>query len=130
VNWLLDSLSASTQEIEHVVIRLQSLATEAVSAMGLGKAQAESSVVDTKNVELALSDIKNYSEVANNMNQQIATAAKQQASVIQEINRNLMSITEVVEDTSSLTEIISVSSDQLQNLSEQLGFRVLKFTTV
>jgi len=130
VRTLAQRSAASTQEIEHVVIRLQSLAAEAVSAMGLGKAQAESSVVDTKNVELALSDIKNYSEVANNMNLQIATAAEQQASVIQEINRNLMSLTEVVEDTSSLTETISVSSDQLQNLSEQLGFRVLKFTTV
>ncbi|PKI14816.1 methyl-accepting chemotaxis protein [Colwellia sp. 12G3] len=129
VRTLAQRSAASTQEIEHVITRLQSLAADAVLAMSLGKSQAESSVVDTQNVELALIDIKNYSEAVSDMNRQIATAAEQQATVVQEINRNLMSITEVVEDTSSLTDTISVSSEQLHHLSEQLGLRVIKFTT-
>jgi methyl-accepting chemotaxis protein len=128
VRTLAQRSAASTQEIEHVVIRLQSLASDAVLAMNLGKIQAESSVVDTKNVELALSDIRNYSETVNDMNRHIATAAEQQSTVVQEINRNLMSITEVAGETSSLTETISVSGEQLRNLSEQLGQRVEKFT--
>jgi len=128
VRTLAQRSAASTQEIENVVVRLQSLAADAVSAMNLGKIQAESSVVDTKNVELALSDIKNYSETVNNMNRHIATAAEEQSTVVQEINRNLMSITEVAGETSNLTETISVSGEQLRNLSEQLGLRVEKFT--
>jgi len=128
VRTLAQRSAASTQEIENVVVRLQSLAADAVSAMNLGKVQAESSVVDTKNVELALSDIKNYSETVNNMNRHIATAAEEQSTVVQEINRNLMSITEVAGETSNLTETISVSGEQLRNLSEQLGLRVEKFT--
>lgn len=129
VRTLAQRSAASTQEIEHVITRLQSLAADAVSAMSLGKNQAENSVVDTQNVELALIDIKNYSKEVSHMNSQIASAAKQQAAVVQEINRNLMSITEVVVETSSLTGTISVSSEQLNNLSQQLGLRVIKFKT-
>jgi methyl-accepting chemotaxis protein len=128
VRTLAQRSAASTQEIENVVVRLQSLAVDAVSAMNLGKVQAENSVVDTKNVELALSDIKNYSEAVNDMNRQIATAAEQQATVVQEINASLMSITEVAGNTSKLTQTISVSSAELHNLSDQLEHRVIKFT--
>jgi methyl-accepting chemotaxis protein len=127
VRTLAQRSAASTQEIENVVVRLQSLAADAVSAMNLGKVQAENSVVDTKNVELALGNIKNYSEAVNDMNRQIATAAEQQASVVQEINASLMSITEVASNTFSLTETISVSSAELHDLSDQLGLRVIKF---
>ncbi|NQZ21052.1 MAG: methyl-accepting chemotaxis protein [Colwellia sp.] len=128
VRTLAQRSAASTQEIENVVVRLQSLAADAVSAMNLGKVQAENSVIDTKNVELALRDIRNYSETVNSMNRHIATAAEEQSTVVQEINRNLMSITEVAGDTSRLTETISVSGEQLRNLSKQLGLRVEKFT--
>jgi methyl-accepting chemotaxis protein len=62
------------------------------------------------------------------MNRQIATATEQQATAVKEINRNLMSITEVVGDTSNLTDTILESSDQLHNLSEQLGHRVKRYT--
>ena len=128
VRTLAQRSAASTQEIENVVVRLQALAIDAVSAMNLGKVQAENSVVDTKNVELALGDIKNYSEAVNEMNRQIATAAEQQTTVVKEINESLMSITEVAGNTSSLTEILSESSEELHDLSDQLGLRVIKFT--
>jgi methyl-accepting chemotaxis protein len=128
VRTLAQRSAASTQEIENVVVRLQALAIDAVSAMNLGKVQAENSVVDTKNVELALGDIKNHSEAVNEMNRQIATAAEQQTTVVKEINASLMSITEVAGNTSSLTEILSESSEELHDLSDQLGLRVIKFT--
>jgi methyl-accepting chemotaxis protein len=129
VRTLAQRSAASTQEIEHVITRLQSLAADAVLAMSLGKNQAENSLIDTQNVESALIDITKHSEDVSNMNRQIATAAEEQATVVQEINRNLMSITEVVEETSNLTGTISVSSEQLNILSEQLGLRVIKFKT-
>jgi methyl-accepting chemotaxis protein len=127
VRTLAQRSAASTQEIENVVVRLQALAVDAVSSMNLGKVQAENSVVDTKNVELALGDIKNYSEAVNEMNRQIATAAEQQTTVVKEINASLMSITEVAGNTSSLTKILSESSEELHDLSDQLGLRVVKF---
>ncbi len=128
VRTLAQRSAESTLEIENVVTRLQSLAAKAVTSMQLGKTQAEDSVENTNKVELALSDIKNSSETVNNMNRQIATAAEQQSTVAQEINRNLVSISEVARDTSDLSMTISVSSEQLQRLSDQLGLRVLKFT--
>ncbi|KGJ95922.1 methyl-accepting chemotaxis protein [Colwellia psychrerythraea] len=128
VRTLAQRSAESTLEIENVVTRLQSLAAEAVSAMQLGKNQAEISVENTNNVELALSDIKKSSEAVNNMNRQIASAAEQQSTVVQEINCSLMSIAEIARDTANLSETISASSEQLQHLSDQLGHRVLKFT--
>jgi len=128
VRTLAQRSAGSTLEIEKIVVRLQSLATEAVTAMHLGKIQAEESVENTNNVELALSKIKDSSELVNGMNREIAIAAEQQSSVVQEINHSLVSIAEVARNTSTLTETISTSSEQLQGLSDQLGLRVLKFT--
>jgi len=128
VRTLAQRSAESTLEIEKIVIRLQALATEAVTAMHLGKRQAEESVENTSNVELALGKIKDSSKAVNIMNKQIATAAEQQSSVVQEINHSLLSIAEVAKDTANLTETISTSSVQLQGLSDQLGLRVLKFT--
>jgi len=128
VRTLAQRSSESALEIENVVTRLQSLAAEAVTAMRLGQNQAEDSVENTNNVELALGDIKNSSETVNSMNRQIATAAEQQSTVVQEINRNLISIAEVAKNTADLSLTISASSEQLQHLSDQLGLRVLKFT--
>jgi len=128
VRTLAQRSAGSTLEIENVVNRLQSLAAEAVTSMQLGKTQAENSVENTNKVELALTDIKNASETVNHMNRQIATAAEQQSTVVQEINHNLVSISEVARDTSDQSMTISVSSEQLQRLSDQLRLRVLKFT--
>jgi methyl-accepting chemotaxis protein len=128
VRTLAQRSAESTLEIEDVVTRLQSLATKAVTSMQLGKIQAEDSVENTNKVELALRDIKNFSETVNNMNRQIATAAEQQSTVVQEVNRSLVSITNVARDTSDLSMTISVSSEQLQLLSDQLRLRVIKFT--
>jgi len=61
------------------------------------------------------------------MNLHIATAAEEQSIVAKEVNENIISIASVAKDTSQLTETISVSSEQLQILSDQLGDRVLKF---
>jgi len=127
VRTLAQRSAESTLEIENVVTRLQSLAGEAVTSMQLGKAQAEMSVENTNNVEAALGDIKNSSESVNTMNRQIAAAAEQQSTVVQEINRNLMSIAEISRDTAKLSETISVSSEQLQSLSDQLDHRVSTF---
>jgi len=127
VRTLAQRSAESTLEIENVISRLQSLASEAVSAMQLGRTQAETSVVNTNNVEIALNDIKVSSEAVNSMNRQIATAAQQQSTVVQEINLNLMSIADVAKNTSHLSETISVSSEQLQHLSDQLGKRVMEF---
>ncbi len=128
VRTLAQRSAESTLEIENIVNRLQSLATEAVTAMHLGKIQAEASVENTNNVELALSEIKNSSEAVNSMNRQIATAAQQQSGVVEEVNQSLLSIAEVARNTSQLSLTISASGEQLQHLSEQLGLRVLKFT--
>jgi len=117
----------STQEIENVINRLQSLAAEAVNAMQQGKIQIKESVENSLNVEVALNDIKSSSEIVNTMNLHIATAAEEQSIVAKEVNENIISIASVAKDTSQLTETISVSSEQLQILSDQLGDRVLKF---
>jgi methyl-accepting chemotaxis protein len=46
--------------------------------------------------------------------------------LVEEINSNLMSIAEVTRDSAILTETISVSSEQLNNVPEQLGIQVIK----
>jgi len=127
VRTLAQRAASSTLEIENVVTRLQSLADDAVITMNLGKTQAEESSKNTNNVELALNDIKQSTETIDHMNRDIATASEQQSVVAQDINQNLKSIVQVAHHTATLTDNISVSSEQLQKLSDQLAERVLLF---
>ncbi|MDP7591340.1 MAG: methyl-accepting chemotaxis protein [Litorilituus sp.] len=127
VRTLAKSSAESTQEIEKVVSRLQTLANDAVNAMQLGITQAKTSVEHSNHVEQALLDIKHSSGLVNSMNMQIATAAEEQSTVALEINNNVISITQIAKKTAQLSDSISVSSEQLQGLSKDLAHRVLKF---
>jgi len=63
------------------------------------------------------------------MNVQIATAAEEQSSVSEEINRNISNINDVVRGTAEGTGQISEASSELAQLSNDLQLLVSQFKT-
>jgi len=127
VRTLAQRSAQSTEEIENVVNRLQSLAEEAVLAMNLGRGQAEKSIINSNHVEQTLVKIKTSNSIVNEFNLQISSAAAEQSNATQEINKSMVSITGIARETSELTSTINIASAQLLTLSKQLGRRVSRF---
>ncbi len=99
VRTLAQRTAQSTQEIQDMVLRLQSGASEAVKAMQQSNEKSELSVERATAAGKALGDITRAIGRINDMNSQIAAAAEEQSSVAEEINRNVATINELGQHT-------------------------------
>ncbi|RDE25110.1 methyl-accepting chemotaxis protein [Motiliproteus coralliicola] len=116
----------STEEIQQMIEKLQSGATDAVAVMEAGKAQAQQSVDSAAATGEALGAIEQAVSAINDMNLHIASAAEEQSSVAEEINRNVVAIshsTEVTVDNSSRIEAVSQQVAQLSSEFQQITAR-------
>jgi methyl-accepting chemotaxis protein len=85
----------STLEIEKMIVELQQSAQQAVSTVDSGSLEAASSVTQAQQTGEALEQIVAAISQITQMNNQIATSAEQQLTVIGEINKNTTRITEI-----------------------------------
>lgn len=116
----------SIEEIKQIIERLQSGAKGAVDAMDQSRARAENCVEEADKTQRVLEDISHAVTTINDMNAQIASAAEEQSSVAEEINRNVVNIREVSDRTSveahKVTEIggsIEQAAESLQQILSQ-----------
>jgi len=86
-----------------------------------------SSVDSTEETDIALNQIVEAIATINNMNVQIAEAARQQAQVADEINHNISLITDAAEMTSSSTSQVHVAADELARLANDLQNQIKHF---
>ncbi|MES9925363.1 MAG: methyl-accepting chemotaxis protein [Candidatus Thiodiazotropha endolucinida] len=117
----------STQEIEEMISKLQSGANNAVKVMAEGKEMTQVGVEQAAAAGEALQTINTAVEQISNMNTQIASAAEEQSSVTEEINRSIVSINEVAEQSAAGAQQTSQASDDLAKLAEQLKGLVGRF---
>jgi methyl-accepting chemotaxis protein len=117
----------STQEIEEMINRLQSGANKAVQVMEVSKQKSEHGVAQATAAAEALNTINQAVERINTMNTQIASAAEEQSTVTEEINRNIVNINNVAEQTSEGSKQAAQASDDLARLAEQLKKLVGQF---
>ena len=75
-----------------MVERLQSGAEKAVNVMNQSQSQAKDSVEQAAMANESLVAIASMIAQINDMNMQIASAAEEQSSVAEEINKNIISI--------------------------------------
>ena len=104
----------SVEEIRQVIEGLQSGTREVVSSMHSSNRQAEGSVQQVEMAVAALRRIGESVSVITDMNLQIASAAEEQSSVADEINRNISSIRDV-------TEAITLQADESAQISQSLN---------
>jgi methyl-accepting chemotaxis protein len=123
VRTLASRTQKSTEEIRTMLDQLKTGAKGAVQAMDEGQGQAQSSVEQAKNASDAITEITRVVTEISEMNSLIATAAKEQHIVTEEMNRNVVNVNseshlilQHSRETSAAAEQIGVLSSQMQQV--------------
>ncbi|WP_371321832.1 methyl-accepting chemotaxis protein [Pseudomonas alliivorans] len=118
----------STEEIEGLIVSLQSGTQQAASVMDSSRELSASSVDLTRRAGSSLENITKTVSAIQSMNQQIAAAAEQQSATAEEINRSIINVRDVSEQTSAASEETAASSIELARLGTHLQTLVSRFT--
>lgn len=117
----------STEEIEELIVGLQSGTQQVATILDNSRGLSDSSVELTRRAGSALASITRTVSTIQAMNSQIATAAEQQSAVAEEINRSVLNVRDVSEQTSSASEETATSSAELARLGIYLQTLVGRF---
>jgi methyl-accepting chemotaxis protein len=107
----------SVEEIRQVIEGLQHGTREVVGSMHSSHRQAQGSVEQVELAVAALQRIGQAVTVITDMNLQIASAAEEQSSVAEEINRNVAAIRDVTESLSGQAQESAQVSQALNRLA-------------
>ncbi|UVK99157.1 methyl-accepting chemotaxis protein [Pseudomonas sp. B21-048] len=117
----------STEEIEELIVGLQTGTQQVATIMDNSRSLTDSSVELTRRAGSSLESITRTVSAIQSMNQQIATAAEQQSAVAEEINRSVLNVRDVSEQTSAASEETAASSVELARLGAHLQRLVGRF---
>jgi methyl-accepting chemotaxis protein len=120
VRTLASRTQESTSEIQAMIERLQSGANEAVKVMESSKNKAAMSVDDIQKAGELLATITEGITIINDMSTHIATAAEEQASVTEEVHKNVNAIASIADQTAVGADKTLESSVEVACLSEKL----------
>ncbi|MGR5132147.1 methyl-accepting chemotaxis protein [Vibrio alfacsensis] len=119
---LANRTQGSTEEIRTMLSRLEQETQSIVVLMEQSQKQANDTKGETQAAHMALSEINQAIEVINDMNNQIASAAEEQSSVAEEINRNVVIINDTaVEVMDSMTSSVEISNELTVKASDLHG---------
>ncbi len=127
VRTLANRTQESTEEIHSKIAKLQAGTQNAVKVMNEGKSRAQLSVDMAAKAGSSLKSITEAVATITEMNTQIASAAEEQSSVSEEINRNIVSVRDYSQKSSETVEQSAESSKMLTQLASNLGTLVDKF---
>jgi len=127
VRTLASRTQTSTEEIQQMIELLQEGTRNAVAVMDKGNEQTQESVSHAAEAGKALDAITAAVEHISLMNEQIASAAEEQTSVAEEINRNIVNVSEISHDTAEGANKTADSSEALRTVANQLHNLVGEF---
>ncbi|AWM89819.1 methyl-accepting chemotaxis protein [Pseudomonas sp. 31-12] len=117
----------STEEIEELIVGLQTGTQQVATIMDNSRSLTDSSVELTRRAGSSLESITRTVSAIQSMNQQIAAAAEQQTAVAEEINRSVLNVRDVSDQTSAASEETAASSVELARLGTHLQMLVGRF---
>ncbi|MBV1921407.1 MAG: methyl-accepting chemotaxis protein, partial [Pseudomonadales bacterium] len=127
VRTLASRTQESTQEIQDMIERLQSGASEAVKVMEASKESGDLTVGKANDAEGTLDEITSAISTISDMTTQIASAIEEQSAVSEDINRNLTRIQDIAVDTAADTGASTDTSQELLGLCDELRGQVTQF---
>jgi methyl-accepting chemotaxis protein len=129
VRTLASRTQESTANIETIIDELQTTAVSAVTVMESSCEEAQNSVQLTEQVQIVLTDISTVIEEFQSQTFEISNAVDQQASVAEEVSRNIENVRVLTDDTvdasTSMKQSLAGLSEQSNSLSKVVGqFRI------
>lgn len=126
VRTLAQRTQESTAEIHTIIENVQNGAQNAVSAIEAGQSSTEASVTQVNTAGESIENISNSVKEILGTNEQIAQAAQEQSSVAEDISRNVNEISTIAEESSANAKRTLELSEDLKDISGQLGGQVGK----
>lgn len=117
----------ATAQIGDLIIGLQSKAQESVAMMEKSTAKATETVDIANEAGESIHAIARSMSDIQQMNNQIATAAEEQSTVAEEINRSVFSIRDVSDQSAAATEQTAASSSELARQGSELQRLIGRF---
>lgn len=111
----------STNEIQQIIQNVQTGASDAANAMEQGNHRSEESASQSEDARQGLATIVDAISEIRDMNLQIATAAEEQNSVVDEISRNVNAISDSSKSNAGSARKSASTSEDLRNLSLRLA---------
>jgi len=121
VRTLAQKTQDSTTEIKSIIEAAQAGSEKAVSAMKLGVEQTRKTSQLAQESNEVMRTIKSEIALVSDMNAQIATAAEEQSSVAEEINRSVVEVSGSARNSSQQVKSASDATVQLMNSVNQLN---------
>ncbi len=128
VRTLASRTQESTREIQAMIERLQQASAEAVRAIESGQAEVAVSSERARQAGASLQEILAAMGRISKRCVQIAAAAREQTTAVEDINRNVAAIHGSIQDVSGATERNADSSESLARLSSRLRDSIGRFT--
>ena len=119
----------STEEIKHIIAKLQSGSKQAVTVMDHSREKSRQVVDEASNAGVSLGTIANSITRINDMSTQIATAAEEQIAVTEEIDRSLNHISCMGSENSTGAKQTLEAVQDIARVSTQLSGMVSRFKT-
>ena len=127
VRSLAQRTQSSASEIETLISNLVNSTEQSVATMERGTELAGQTLESAQSTGATIREIAEAVGHISQFNSQIATAAEQQTSVAEDINRNVTQIRDVSDQSATASEQISTSSQELARLGEDLSGQVAHF---
>jgi methyl-accepting chemotaxis protein len=127
VRSLASKTQQSTEEINVMINKLHESAKDAVAVMSLGQESAKEAVENADAANRSLDGITNSVSTIREMNTQIATAAREQNTVSEEINQNVVRISEVALETADGSKQTAVAASEILRHVNELQSQVSRF---
>nr|WP_246362645.1 methyl-accepting chemotaxis protein [Marinobacter oulmenensis] len=119
----------STQEIDDMIGKLQSVSQEAVISMDNNRKQVSKTVEFAAGAGTKLATITQVMSSINDMATQIASASEQQVGVTEEINSNIVRLNSMTEQTAQGAEETATAGRDLTRMASELQSIVVQFRT-
>lgn len=127
VRTLASRTQQSTKEIQQMVQSLQSGTANAVGVIERERSNAQLTVQNVVAAETLLTEISDAVKQFTGLTDQIASAARQQSDVSEEINRNIVGVHRIAQESLAGADQIAEVSQDLADLARELQSTVGRF---
>ena len=117
----------STAQIEELIATLQQGAEDSVAMMDSSSSLAGNTLELAQQAGSELEAVARVISEIQAMNMQIATAAEEQSSVAEEINRSVINVNSIADQSAAAVEEMAASSADLARLGQSLQDLVSRF---